>query len=139
MNPAGNLAGVRAGVLRNSFADELVRREYPNAETVYFEGEAARIEAIAALTEGSIDTFIDDGILLAGEIQRQGRSPQDYAIVPDRPLSCQYYGLILPGDDAEWTDAVNDFIDRDRTRQIRRTWLSDFFPAAISTLNACLK
>lgn len=34
----------------------------------------------------------------------------NYQIVPQFPLACDFYGLLIPKEDPQWNDLVNEFI-----------------------------
>ncbi|NEO67404.1 MAG: amino acid ABC transporter substrate-binding protein, partial [Moorea sp. SIO4G2] len=56
------------------------------------------------------DAFASDGMLLMAEALRQGLTFQDFTLIPDRPLSCDFYGIILPDQDIEWKTIIDKFI-----------------------------
>ncbi|WP_238987034.1 hypothetical protein [Lyngbya aestuarii] len=52
-----------------------------------------------------------DGLLLVGEVLRQPEvSKADYALVPSEPLTCEFYGMILPEGDIAWLNTINSLI-----------------------------
>jgi hypothetical protein len=59
-------------------------------------------------------------------------------LVPELPLTCEFYGLALPNDDAEWVNLVNDFLDADAGTSTWTERLGEFAPYAIDTLSYCL-
>ena len=133
-----DLEGIRAGVLPETTTDLYVRETYPQAEIVYFEGKKGRTEAVEALANGSIDAFISDGILLLGEIDRQNLSQENYQLVPEKPLTCDFYGLILPEGDTKWRNTVNAFLRSEQAEQSQHGWLGKYFPQVVSNLDYCL-
>ncbi|MDY6940799.1 MAG: alpha/beta fold hydrolase [Cyanobacteriota bacterium] len=133
----GSLAGVRVGVLPGTTAEEFVTNEYPEAESVYFEGWQGREEALKALARGNVDVWASDGVLLAGELFRQGLSLNDYKILPDRPLTCDFYGAILPEDDRLWRVTVNQFIASESARSIWNNWFDRALPFVLTSLDYC--
>ncbi|NET36821.1 MAG: alpha/beta fold hydrolase [Cyanothece sp. SIO1E1] len=136
----GSLTNVRMGVLRNSLTEQFVQTQYPQSEAIKFRGATGRTEALQALLEGQIDTFASDGILLVGQaLTQKNLSPTDYSLVPERPLTCDAYGLILPADDAQWRSTVNAFIGSDLAGQTWDSWFSDLFPYVLLNLDYCVE
>ena len=115
-----------------------MQETYPQAEIVYFEGEKGRMEGVKAVTNGSIDAFVSDSILLSGEIERQDLEPGNYQLRPEEPLTCDFYGLILPEGDPQWLNTVNVFIQGQEQAKQRQKWLAKYFPQAVSDLDYCL-
>ncbi|MBE9045982.1 transporter substrate-binding domain-containing protein [Pleurocapsales cyanobacterium LEGE 10410] len=102
-----------------------------------FEGFDVRSKGIQAVNTGEIDAMVSDRVLLTGEINRQGLNPNNYQTIPEQPLTCDYYGLILPTGDPQWRNTVNTFI-RDRSaKQVFDEWLGEYYPQAIADLDYC--
>ena len=138
VNLESSLEGVQIGVLPGSTTEQFVQETYPQAEVVYFEGEQGRMKGVTAVAKGSIDTFVSDGILLSGEIDRQNLARENYQLIPEEPLTCDFYGLILPKGDSQWRDLVNTFLRTVQQRQKRMEWLEDYFPQTLSDVDYCL-
>lgn len=136
-NPNSSLAGVKIGVLSNTTTEQLVRNRYPGAAIVPLEGAGASRTAIRSVAEGSLDAFASDGILLTGELLQHNLPMTDFRLVPERPLTCDFYGLILPQDDPEWVRAVNTFQRSGPARSLRQEWFNEVSPTALSTLSLC--
>jgi predicted dienelactone hydrolase len=132
------LEGVQVGVLPETTTDLYVRETYPQANITYFEGKKGRTEAVKAVTNGSIDGFVSDGVLLLGEIDRQNLSPENYQLVPEKPLTCDFYGLILPEGDTQWHNTVNAFLRGEQVEESQHKWLGEYFPQAVSNLDYCI-
>ncbi|BAU65686.1 hypothetical protein STA3757_30750 [Stanieria sp. NIES-3757] len=135
-NLTKGLEGVKIGVLKNTTTAEFIQATYPEAEIVYFQGQTGRSEGIKAVTNGSIDTFVSDDILLRGAIEQQNLPPNNYQLVPKEPLTCDFYGLILTQGDRQWHNTVNLFINQ-QAKQIQNKWLGEYFPQAVSDLDYC--
>lgn len=133
-----DLKGIKTGVLQNSTTAEFIQSTYPNTETVLFQGTKGRIEGVKAVTEGEIDTFVSDGVLLSGELARQNLASENYQLIPEQPLTCDLYGLILPQGESNWNSLVNDFLDLDRVKQIDKTWFKDYSEQALADADYCL-
>jgi predicted dienelactone hydrolase/ABC-type amino acid transport substrate-binding protein len=136
VNLTKGLEGVKIGVLQNTTTAEFIEETYPEAEIVYFQGQTGRSEGIKAVTHDSIDTFVSDDLLLRGEIEQQNLPPNNYQLVPKEPLTCDFYGLILPEGDRQWHNTVNAFIAR-QAQQLQNKWLGEYFPQAVSDLDYC--
>ena len=132
------LEGLQTGVLQDSTTAQFIQETYPQAELVYFEGEEGRIEGVSAVTNGTIDAFVSDTVLLSGEIDRQNLALENYQLIPEEPLTCDFYGLILPQGDRKWQDLVNTFVVSQREIDLRNRWLGDYLPQALSDADYCL-
>ncbi len=138
VNIGSSLEEVEIGVLPDTTTAQFVQETYPQAEVVYFQGEQGRMEGVKAITNGSIDTFVSDGVLLLGEIQRQNLALDNYQLVPEEPLTCDFYGLILPRGDRQWRNLVNAFLRDEQEVELRNKWLEEHVPKAVSDLDYCL-
>jgi ABC-type amino acid transport substrate-binding protein len=105
-----NLPGLRLGVLQDTTTAAFVRECYPNADIVTFAGANDREQAVQAVVSGAIEAFIGDSVLSEAELQRQNLPRDQFALLPENPLTCEYYGLILPDNDPQWRQAVNEFL-----------------------------
>ncbi len=105
-----NLPGLRLGVLQDTTTAAFLRERYPNADIVTFSGATDREQAVQAVVSGTIEAFIGDSVLSEAELQRQNLPRDQFALLPENPLTCEYYGLILPDNDPQWRQAVNEFL-----------------------------
>ncbi|VEP15667.1 conserved hypothetical protein [Hyella patelloides LEGE 07179] len=132
-----SLQGVKLGVLGATTNKQFLQQKYPDAEIVLYESEEGRNQGIQAVRNGNIDAFVSDTVLLAGALNHQGLEVENYQTIPDNPLTCDYYGLILPADDPQWRSTINTFI-RDRAEtEVFNKWLADYYSQAISDLDYC--
>ncbi|MDJ0634939.1 MAG: transporter substrate-binding domain-containing protein [Xenococcaceae cyanobacterium MO_188.B29] len=138
VNLDGSLEGLQAGVLENSTTAEFLRETYPEIDLVYFQGKKGRIEGLKAISDGSIDAFVSDGVLLSGEIERQNLAQNNYQLIPENPLTCDFYGLILPKGDRQWNNLVNAFIRSEREKEFQDKWLGDYSSLALADADYCL-
>ncbi|MDJ0553524.1 MAG: alpha/beta hydrolase [Microcoleaceae cyanobacterium MO_207.B10] len=138
INPDGNLAGVKTGVLRNTTTEKFIQTEYPQSEAVYFKGSRGINEAIESLVKGEIQTLANDGILSLGELVRQNLDINNYKLVPEEPLTCDFYGMIIPNNDSQWQTKINSFIDGEKSRPIDEKWFKDLFPYQLEGLDFCV-
>ena len=138
INPNRPLAGARLGVLRHSTAEDLVRTRYPEATVVPFAGGEGRQAAVEAVNSRQIEAFVGDDLLTYAALQREGIDTADFALVPEQPLSCEFYGLILPEGDPDWTATVNAFLRSDPENAVFMDWFGDVTTTALQTTNFCL-
>ena len=137
VDPQQNLEGIPTGVIEDSTTAEFVQETYPQAELVFFQGEKGRMQGVTAVSNGRLDAFVSDTVLLSGEINRQQLAPENYQLIPEKPLTCDFYGLILPEGDREWQDLVNSFVISKRETDLRNKWLGDYLPQALSDADYC--
>ncbi|NEP26842.1 transporter substrate-binding domain-containing protein [Moorena sp. SIO3I6] len=111
-NPETSLAGKKIGVLPGSNTHTLISSTYPLAEIVDtpYRSSNGRELALRDVVERKIEAFASDGMLLMAEALRQGLTFQEFILIPDRPLSCDFYGIILPDQDIEWKTIIDKFI-----------------------------
>ena len=138
VNLENGLEDIQTGVLENTTTAEFLQETYPQAELVYFQAEKGRMEGVTAVTNGSIDAFVSDGVLLFGEIDRRNLARENYQLIPEKPLTCDFYGLILPKGDSQWQQTVNAFIRTQQIEKLQYEWLGEYFPKAVADLDYCL-
>lgn len=110
VNPDGFLEGILIGVLNDSLTQKFIESRYQLADQKVYQGASGRKTAVKDAVAGTIDAFASDGILLVGEAFRQGVKENQYALEPNRPLTCISYGMILPANDSEWQKTVNEYV-----------------------------
>jgi ABC-type amino acid transport substrate-binding protein len=138
VNPARGLTGQRIGVLANSTNEIFLTEQYPRANIVRFTGPTGRVDAIAAVNQGDIDAFLGDDVLTIAEVLQQNRRVDNLTLVPELPLTCEYYALALPNDDPQWVATVNAFLNADAGQTLWQERLGKFTPYALDTLAYCL-
>ena len=138
INPNQSLKGLQVGILKNTTTEKFIQTNYPEAELVYFDGPQGRAEAIQAVTGGSIDTFAAESILSLAEVTQQNLPVNNYVLQPKLPLTCDFYGLILPNDDSEWRTTVNEFLSGSSAKQISEKWFKPILTAELNDLEYCL-
>ena len=134
---SSQLPGVKLGVLQHSITEQFLQQNYPDAEIVAFDEVTGRRQGIQAVADGKIDTFASDSVLITGEMNRQRISEENYQIVPKTPLTCDYYGLILPQGDPQWRNTVNTFIREQQAKKVFDKWLTNYYPQAVADLDYC--
>ena len=127
LNPNRNLGDVTLGVIGNTSTADYLAENYPNATLRKFEGVTARARGIEAVEQGKIAAMVSDGILLRAAAQQQGLSALQYPLVPDVPLTCDRYGMIIQSEDSQWQDFVNSVIDTPEAEQLTDAWFGQLF------------
>lgn len=127
----------KIGLLKNTTTEIFIKEKYPKAKFELFQGLRGSERGLQALKQGRIDAFADDGILLFGQSIAQklplGKN-HDFILAPDPPFTCERYGLIIPKNDPEWKNFVNNTINLEQKMGIINDWFKDFLPS-ISTKN----
>jgi polar amino acid transport system substrate-binding protein len=123
INLDSNLQDLTIGVIRNTTTEQYIRDRYPLAQQEKFQGAAARMRGVQALQQGRIDAFVSDGILLIAEVERQNLPLQNYILIPEQPLTCDRYGMILPANEPQWRNLVNSVIESKESEQLLSRWL----------------
>ena len=118
----GDLENARLGVINNTTTAEFIAQRYPSAVLQKYRGVNARNRGIQAVEQGQIDAMISDGILLRAAAQRQELSFNEYSSIPDIPLTCDRYGMIIRGNDREWLDFVNSVINSPEAAALSNAW-----------------
>lgn len=111
IQPSGALENISIGVLPASLTQQFISSRYSLAKVVEYPGVDGRKNAVEDVVQGRLNAFASDGLLLIGEVLRNPAiSTQDYALVPQEPLTCEFYGMILPEGDISWINTVNSLI-----------------------------
>ncbi len=138
IDPDGNLDNVNIGVLKNTTNEQLIAETYPLANLVQFQGVTGRYRGIQALRGDKIDAFASDGILLVGEaIVQDLRLGVDYLLIPNNPIDCEEYGLILPDNDPQWVSFINSLIGTSPARNLYLNWFGDIAKQLESIQSFC--
>ena len=123
------LTGERIGVLLGTSNLDFLKKNYPRADLLRFQGSNARRLGVQALVQKKIDAFASDGILLFGEALLLNLAfSRDYLLYPPLPLDCQKYGLILPKGDPQWQELINEVVNSPESQEIYRKWIGLIFP-----------
>lgn len=78
--------------------------------------------------------------MLIGEATLQGLNlGKDYIVVPQFPLDCAKYGLIIPKNDPEWLNFVNSVIQIPQTKTTFGKWFDVILPEIESITEFCQK
>jgi polar amino acid transport system substrate-binding protein len=122
-----SLQGLTIGSLGDTTAENLIEERYPLANLEQFQGLTGRTRGVQALRQNRIDAFASDGILLRAEAALQSLSLEDYSLVPEQPLTCDRYGMLMPQNDAQWQSLVNSVIESKEAKQIWQKWFERIF------------
>jgi polar amino acid transport system substrate-binding protein len=131
-----SLKGIRIAVLRGTTTEKLVQNRYPQASIIKLQGSTGRLRGAQGVLQGRFDTFISDGILLLGEAELSDVRTTNYALIPEVPLSCDRYGMILP-DDSQWKSIVNSTIYSEQGRKIWKSWFEVIQSKVEKTMETC--
>lgn len=122
-----DLEDLKLGVINNTSTENFIAQRYPDATILKFSGITARSRGIQAVEQGKIDAMISDGILLRAEAQQQELSSAEYPLIPNVPLTCDRYGMIISGNDPQWQDFVNSVIDSPAAATLSNAWFGQLF------------
>lgn len=122
------LPNVSIGVIQDTLTQTFLSGRYQLANQRVYTGARARELAVKDAMSGRTDAFASDGVLLLGEMMRLGVNPNQYSIIPEQPLSCVSYGMLLSANDREWVATVNDFINRHRTPEVVKELFGESSP-----------
>lgn len=123
INLDNNLQNITIGVIRNTTTEQFISDRYPLAEQVKFQGSTGRMRGVQTLQQGRIDAFVSEGILLLAEVERQNLPLQNYVLIPEQPLTCDRYAMILPAKEPQWRNFVNSVINSKESEQLLSRWL----------------
>ena len=137
INPQGDLDGAILGVISNTTTARLIAERYPNATLRKYRGVTARSRGLQAVAQNKIDAMISDGILLRAQAQQQGLSSIDYPLIPDIPLTCDRYGMIIPAEDPDWQDFINTAINSPAAETISQAWFGNVFNYILPAKDFC--
>jgi polar amino acid transport system substrate-binding protein len=139
LDPGSDLNGAILGVIANTTTAKVIAQRYPSATLQQYQGVTARIRGIQAVEQGKIDAMISDGILLRAEAQQQGLSSAEYPLVPELPLTCDRYGMIIHNNDPQWQEFVNSVIDSPEAESLSNQWFGSLFSSAQLAQDVCQK
>ncbi|NJL46081.1 MAG: transporter substrate-binding domain-containing protein, partial [Leptolyngbyaceae cyanobacterium SM2_3_12] len=101
-------------------------------------GPEGRNMAIQAVQQGTIDAFVSDGILTYAALRLAGQPLEVFALSPDLPLTCEFYGLVLPDNDPQWRTWVNQYLVSDSENAVSTEWFADLYPETLNQADFCL-
>lgn len=96
------------GVMSDTTNQAVIERRLQIAQFVEF---PSRADGWVALQQGRIDALASDGILLEA-MQQSSPSPENYVIVPPQPYDQEIYACMLPPDQPDLQQAVNQSLEQ---------------------------
>ena len=120
-NVNGSLEGVPIAYIEGTTTFEIIPKIYPLAQWVPV---ADRQAGIAQLDQGKVTAVASDGILLVGELIKEGKNPKDYALGPYQPMTTELYACILPKGDEAWKKFVDGAIASEENHDLLEEWFN---------------
>jgi len=117
----GTLKDQAIAYIPNTTTFDIIPQIYPTAKWVEVKN---RQEGIAKLTEGSVNAVVSDGILLIGELVKNGKDPRQFTLTPRQPITTELYGCILPKDNGEWKQVVDAVIASEENHDLQEEWFN---------------
>lgn len=116
------------GLLRYTNSETLIKEKYPQAKIQLFQGIRGTQRGLQSVKLGSIDGFADDGVLLIGQSIAQqifvGENTE-FVLIPQPPLTCEKYGLIIPKNDPNWENFINSVLNSEEKNQVISNWFQN--------------
>ena len=97
-----DVGGRKIGVLQGSTNEKAVREKQPQAQLVVFPDQPA---AFAALVQGKIDAYTNDGVQLAG-LKARAPNPAEWDVVGEF-YTYEPYGMAMRKNDSDFRNVVD--------------------------------
>jgi ABC-type amino acid transport substrate-binding protein len=97
-----DIGGRRIAVLQGSTQEKAIRERQPSARLSMFSDQPA---AFAALSQGKVDAYSNDGVQLAG-LRAKSANPAEWEVVGDF-YTYEPYGMALRRNDSEFRNLVD--------------------------------
>ncbi|AIE73297.1 MULTISPECIES: amino acid ABC transporter substrate-binding protein [unclassified Synechocystis] len=120
-NINGTLEDIPIAYIENTTTFDIIPQIYPLAKWVPVKD---RQEGIAQLDAGQVTAVVSDGILLVGELLKQGKTPSEYALGPYQPITTELYACILPRGDRDWKRFVDEVISSTENHDLLQEWFN---------------
>lgn len=117
----GTLKDKAIAYIPNTTTFDIIPQIYPTAKWVEVKN---RQEGIAKLVKGGVNAVVSDGILLIGELVKDGNDPRQFALTPRQPMTTELYGCILPKNDGEWKQVVDEVIASPANHDLQEQWFN---------------
>ena len=117
----GTLKGTAIAYIPNTTTFDIIPQIYPTAKWVEVKN---RQEGITKLTEGGVNAVVSDGILLIGELVKDGNDPRQFALTPRQPITTELYGCILPKNNGDWKQIVDAVIASPANHDLQEEWFN---------------
>jgi predicted dienelactone hydrolase/ABC-type amino acid transport substrate-binding protein len=128
---------ITLGTYQQTTTAKFIEQQYPKAKKTYFEGPTAQADGWNALSTGKIDALAGDGILLVTALGQKKLAGNPFTLVPEQPLTCDAYGLILPAGDRPWENTVNQIIGSPEARVVWDKWFKTLYPYIYLNIDYC--
>jgi polar amino acid transport system substrate-binding protein len=129
----GTLEKISIAYIPHTTTDELIRQVYPFAN---WQPVNNRQEGIEKLKKGEVRAVASDGVLLLGELVKQGGELKDFILVPEIPMTSELYACILPKNENKWKEFVDTSIAGRENHQLQEKWFeleTESFPYIIKS------
>lgn len=129
----GTLENISIAYIPNTTTDQLIRQVYPQAN---WQPVNNRQEGIEKLKKGEVNAVASDGVLLLGELVKQGGNPKEFILIPEIPMTSELYACILPKNEPQWKEFVDTSIAGRENHQLQEKWFvleTESFPYIIKT------
>lgn len=120
-NLNGTLREVPIAYIPRTTSDQIIRQIYPLAR---WQPVTNRQQGVNKLKKGEVEAVVSDGILLIGEIVRQGNDPRDFALTPSIPITTELYGCMIPKNNPQWKEVVDKTIASDENLVLQNKWFN---------------
>ncbi|MEB3160069.1 MAG: transporter substrate-binding domain-containing protein, partial [Synechocystis sp.] len=120
-NVNGSLEGIPIAYIEGTTTFDIIPKIYPLAKWIPV---ADRQAGIAQLDQGKVTAVVSDGILLVGELIKEGKNPKDYALGPYQPMTTELYGCMLPKGDEDWKKFVDGAIASEENHDLLEEWFN---------------
>jgi len=117
----GTLKDQAIAYIPNTTTFDIIPQIYPTAKWVEVKN---RQEGIAKLVKGGVNAVVSDGILLIGELVKDGNDPRQFALTPRQPMTTELYGCILPKNNGEWKQVVDNVIASPANHDLQEEWFN---------------
>jgi predicted dienelactone hydrolase/ABC-type amino acid transport substrate-binding protein len=128
---------ITLGTYKQTTTATFIEKQYPKVKKTYFEGPTAQADGWNALSTGKIDALAGDGILLVTTLGQKKLAGNPFTLVPEQPLTCDAYGLILPAGDRPWENTVNQIIGSNEARAVWDKWFKTLYPYIYLNIDYC--
>ncbi|MGK7873046.1 MAG: amino acid ABC transporter substrate-binding protein [Xenococcaceae cyanobacterium] len=120
-NYNGGLVNVPIAYIPGTTTDQIIRQIYPQAN---WQSVRNRPEGLQKLKRREVQAVASDGILLVGELVRQGNNPRNFTVVPLQPMTTELYGCMLQKNNSQWKEFVDNIIISEENRQLQERWFN---------------
>jgi polar amino acid transport system substrate-binding protein len=117
----GTLSNQAIAHIPNTTTFDIIPQIYPTAKWVEVKN---RQEGIVKLTKGNVNAVVSDGILLIGELVKEGKDPRQFMLTPRQPITTELYGCILPKNNNEWKQVVDAVIASPANHELQEEWFN---------------